>query len=117
MSNQTSRTQTSDDAILDEVLKRSATDREFRTRLVAQPSSALAEVIGAPESSLPQNVNVKFVEKDAGVDLMLVLPDFIDAEGVLSDAELEAVAGGDDCWTTCWFTATKVETNICRAEN
>jgi hypothetical protein len=91
---------------VDEILKRSATDAGFRTRLLSDPRRALEEAIGVPLSTLPRAVNLKFIEKEAGVDAVFVLPDFVHADGSLSDAELEAVAGGvmmasDDCCITC----------------
>jgi hypothetical protein len=88
-----------DDQIFEEILKRSATDRGFRDRLVADPAGAIEEVIGVPVATLPRPINVKFIEKDAGLDAVIVLPDFLDPEGALSEAELEAVAGG--CIGTC----------------
>ena len=102
MSNQANGT---DDAIFEQIISRSATDKDFRDRLLADPNGAIEEVIGVPVSSLPRPVNVRFVEKDAGLDALVVLPDFIDAEGSLSDAELEAVAGGW-CVTSCTLTIT-----------
>lgn len=95
---------TSDDAILGQVLQRSATDRAYRTRLIEQPESVIEEAIGRPLSSLPNPVRVKFIEKDANLDALVVLPDFLDPEGNLSDAELEAVAGGEWCITSCGLT-------------
>ncbi len=99
-----------DDSIYNEVLTRSSTDRAFRERLVADPQGALEEVIGVPLATLPRPVNVKFIEKEPGFDAVVVLPDFLDVDGVLSDAELEAVAGGI-CITSCWCTACCI-TNI-----
>ena len=99
------------DIILNQILQRSATDREFRTRLVTQPDSAIEEVIGVSVASLPRSVRVKFVEKEPGLDAMIVLPDFADPEGVLSEAELEAVAGGW-CITSCGLTV-----DICLVTN
>jgi hypothetical protein len=90
-----------DEVLLNKVLQRSVTDKEFRNRLITQPESAIEEIIGVPVASLPKPVRVKFVEKDPGLDALVVLPDFVDPEGVLSDAELEAVAGGDWCITSC----------------
>jgi hypothetical protein len=90
-----------EDVLLNKVLQRSVTDKEFRTRLLTQPESAIEEIIGVPVASLPKPVRVKFVEKDPGLDALVVLPNFVDPEGVLSDAELEAVAGGDWCITSC----------------
>ena len=95
-----------EDALLNTVLQRSATDKEFRARLLAQPDSAIEEIIGVPLASLPKPVRVKFVEKDPGLDALVVLPNFLDPEGVLSDAELEAVAGGDWCITSCSLSIT-----------
>ena len=107
---------TSDDAILGQVLQRSATDRAFRTRLIEQPVSAIEEVTGAPVANAPR---VKFIEKQEGLDALIVLPDFLDAEGSLSDAELEAVAGGDWCITSCgWSICLMSEENkvqVCTA--
>jgi hypothetical protein len=85
---------------------------DFRARLISDPAGAIEETIGVPLSTLPRPINVKFVEKEAGVDAVLVLPDFAEA-GELSDSELEAVAGGvaqtelaaDDCSLTCVCTA------------
>jgi hypothetical protein len=101
-----------DDFIFEQILKRSATDAGFRARLVNDPASAIEETIGVPLSTLPRPINVKFIEKEAGVDAVLVLPDFAET-GSLSDAELEAVAGGvyqveaveDGCNVTCICTA------------
>ena len=93
-----------DDAMLRRVLHRSATDREFRTRLIAQPDSAIEEILGVSVTNLQAPIRVKFVEKDPGVDALVVLPDFQDPEGELSDAELEAVVGGDWCITSCGFS-------------
>lgn len=100
MTSQTNYTN-DEDALLNRILQRSVTDKEFRTRLVSQPESAIEEVIGVPVASLPKPVRVKFVEKDPGLDALVVLPDYADPEGVLSDSELEAVAGGDWCVTSC----------------
>lgn len=95
---------TDNEVILNRILQRSVTDKAFRTRLVTTPESAIEEIIGVPVASLPKPVRVRFVEKDAGLDALVVLPDFADPEGTLSDAELEAVAGGDWCITSCSLT-------------
>ena len=111
---------TTEDQIFEEILKRSATDREYRTLLVQQPSAAIEAVTGVPLSTLPKPINVQFVEKGAGVDALIVLPDFMDAEGSLSDAELEAVAGGELCLTSCYLTdfcliSRSNEITVCKA--
>jgi hypothetical protein len=95
------------DMLLTRILQRSANDREFRTRLVVRPESAIEEMIGVRVANLPRPVRVRFVEKDAELDALVVLPDFVDPEGELTDAELEAVAGGSEwCITSCTFTIT-----------
>ena len=99
---------TNDDAILGQVLQRSATDRAFRARLIDQPVSAIEEVTGTAIATAPR---VKFIEKTEGLDALIVLPDFLDPEGNLSDAELEAVAGGDWCITSCGWSICLMSDN------
>jgi hypothetical protein len=89
-----------DEVLLNKVLQRSATDKEFRARLIGEPERAIEEITGVPASSLARPVHVKFVEKEPGLDALIVLPDFVAPDGALSDSELEAVAGGW-CITSC----------------
>ena len=90
--------------LLEQVLTRSATDPEFRQRLLTNPAAALQEDLGFTP---PSDYVVRFVEKPADVDEIVVLPDPIDASVELNEEELEAVAGGvaeqdiSVCWTTC----------------
>jgi hypothetical protein len=95
-----------DEVLVTKILQRSATDRQFRTRLLNDPNGAVEEVIGVAVSTLPNPPKVKFIEKELGVDALIVLPDFVNPDGTLSDAELEAVAGGDWCITSCTWTVT-----------
>lgn len=60
---------------LDLAITRAAVDLEFRMRLLTDPRAALAEVLGY---ELPASMRIKFVEKDADVDVMVVLPNLID---------------------------------------
>jgi hypothetical protein len=71
------------------LLSRSATDSQFRSRLLSEPRAALAEYTGR---AVPESVNIAFIENRA--DATIVLPDPIDAAAELSEHELEAVAGG-----------------------
>jgi hypothetical protein len=73
---------------LNEMLARSATDMEFRQKLLTDPRAAFAEV----GESIPEGVDLRFVENQA--DATIVLPDPLDRQAELSEAELEAVAGG-----------------------
>jgi len=72
-----------------ELLNRSATDREFRDKLVKNPRAAIAEYSGHEVS---QSFNVVFVENKA--DATIVLPDPVSSATELSEEELETVAGG-----------------------
>lgn len=71
------------------VLTRSATDREFRRLLLSDSRSALSRHFGR---EVPDTFNIAFVENHAAATL--VLPDPVDSSVELSEAELEAVAGG-----------------------
>jgi hypothetical protein len=76
---------------LQAVLERSTVDPDFRRQLLVDPRRAILERFGV---SIPSSFNVKFVEKDAGVDALIVLPDFRRPDGELSDGDLESVSGG-----------------------
>jgi hypothetical protein len=71
------------------LLTRSATDIEFRKLLVSDSRAALSQHFGG---QLPESANIVFLENKA--DATVVLPDLIGADAELSEAELEAVAGG-----------------------
>jgi len=71
------------------LLARSATDLEFRGKLLSDPRQAIAEFTGKP---VPESFNVRFVENKGGATV--VLPDPVDPAAELSESELESVAGG-----------------------
>jgi hypothetical protein len=54
------------------VIARAATDPAFRARLLAEPHRALNDVFGV---RIPEKVHIRFIERDAGVDALFVLPD------------------------------------------
>jgi hypothetical protein len=98
----------SEEEALEAVKARAAVDPEFRQLLLEDPRQAVLDEVGV---ELPEDLTVKFVEKDAGVDLMAVLPDPIPEAEELTEDELEAVAGGaEGCWWTCVCSETEVET-------
>jgi len=106
MSNKPTRPQ----EIVDAALARSAVDSEFRQLLLSDPRAAAAQVTDAP---IPSNLKISFVEKPEDTDVLYVLPDFIPGADELSEAELEAVAGGMEaenslectvCTWTCGIT-------------
>lgn len=74
---------------MQEMLSRSATDLEFRRKLLGDPRAAIREFTGR---EVPESFNVTFVENTA--DATIVLPDAIDPAAELSETELETVAGG-----------------------
>ena len=78
---------------LDAILERATVDREFRQQLVVDWRRAIQQSFGI---IVPPTFTMRFVERDPGVDALIVLPDFKNADGELSDRELEAVAGGVD---------------------
>ena len=78
---------------LQAVLDRATTDAAFRRRLLADPRAAILDGFGV---TIPLGFNVRFIEKEAGIDALIVLPDLRCPEGELSDQDLDAVAGGTD---------------------
>jgi hypothetical protein len=80
-------------AVLQQVLRRSTTDRAFRQRLLTDPSAAVAEFTGRPVAAIPESRSVKFVENEPGT-VTVVLPKLADSSGELAENELEAVSGG-----------------------
>jgi hypothetical protein len=56
------------------VIERSALDAAFRARLLDNPRRAIADAF---DIELPPTMQLKFIEKEAGVDLLIVLPDLI----------------------------------------
>lgn len=72
--------------IREAVLHRADSDADFRARLLADPPSAIAEVIGA---SIPDTVTI-VVHEDSPSTFHLVLP----PDTQLSESDLELVSGG-----------------------
>jgi hypothetical protein len=76
---------------LQSILDRASTDLAFRGRLLTDPRDAIFETFGV---MIPNNFRIKFIERDPGVDALVVLPDVAARSGELSDDDLEAVSGG-----------------------
>lgn len=73
------------------ILERASVDAGFRARLLTDPRAAIQQAFGV---IIPASFRVKFVERAPDVDALIVLPDFQDADGELSNGDLQAVAGG-----------------------
>ena len=80
---------------LNALAARAMTDGAFRARVIADPHAAAREA----GIDLPPAARVRFAEKPAGLDHVVVLPDLAQAQAPLSLEELEAVAGGRGCGT------------------
>lgn len=90
-------------SLIKDILSRSSTDAEFRAQLLDSPQDVLGEY-----SSHFKNVDIRFIENEA--DLTVVLPNPVDTETVLSEEELEAVAGGATTSPVCSVIATVAAT-------
>lgn len=73
---------------LQQILVRSATDPEFRAKLLSDPRAAITEFTGREPAA---GLDIRFVESQGSATI--VLPPLMDA-AQLSENELESVAGG-----------------------
>ena len=92
-----------DQEALQKILAKSTTDESFRRALLTDPRRAIQQSLGI---AVPPSFNMKFVEREPGVDALVVLPDFHHADGELSEDDLETIAGGaDDGGSALWSDA------------
>ena len=87
------------------IAARAATDLDLRQQLLTDPGRAVLEATGV---AIPSTLRVKFIEKDAELDLLIVLPDFAPEDAELSPDELDAVAGGTNWCAASCETGTSV---------
>lgn len=73
------------------VLARAETDPVFRQGLLTDPRGIIYESFGI---RIPEQFRIRFIERSADVDALVVLPDLRGATSELSDGELEQVSGG-----------------------
>lgn len=73
------------------ILDRARTDLVFRERLLNDPREAIFETFGM---TFPTNFRIKFIERDPGVDALIVLPDVATTDGELSNTDPDIVSGG-----------------------
>ena len=83
--------------LLDDVQARAATDERFRHQLLVMPHEAIRDAFGV---SVPATYRMRFIERDPQFDLVVVLPDVERSVDELSDADLDAAAGGTS--NTAW---------------
>ncbi len=73
------------------ILERSSVDHTFRQQLLADPRRAIQEGFAVV---VPPTMTIRFIEKEPGVDALVVLPDFVGGSDELSSADLDKVSGG-----------------------
>ncbi len=81
------------DEIQSKILIKALENSEFRQQLLSNPTAAKEAVEQEIGQKLPDAFNVKVLQETEDT-VYLVMPCIPDASGELSDAELEAVAGG-----------------------
>jgi len=89
------------DRAIREATKRAVVDSEFRKTAVANGTAALAAV---SSKGVPPGTSIQFVDNHGKNTKTIVLPDPIVETEQLSEADLEAVAGGvalDECGQSC----------------
>lgn len=84
--------------LLDAILERAAADRDFRQHLLAEPHRTIREAFGV---TIPPTFTIRFIEKEPGLDALVVLPELGPADGELSDGDLEVVSGGS--FASAWY--------------
>lgn len=88
-------------ALLQSILERSATDPEFRRRLLERPNDAIRTEFGV---RVIDDFRVRFIEKPRELDALVVLPELraVALDGELSEHDLEQVVGGTDGGGITW---------------
>jgi hypothetical protein len=79
-----------------QIITKARQDETYRQRLLADPKAVYSEELAKlqPGATLPATVSIQVVEETA-TTLYLVLPSNPDTtQGVLTEEELEAIAGG-----------------------
>jgi hypothetical protein len=86
-----SATESGRERMLQAILSRAAVDPIFRAGLLAEPKRAINEAFGI---AIPAQLRIRFIEKDADLDALVVLPDRAPTSGELNEHQLETANGG-----------------------
>ena len=83
------------------LFEKAQTDQAFRKRLLADPKATVSGELGVP---IPDGITIRVIEDDSATVTFVLPPNAATEE--LSDAELDAVAGGmapknPNCGPTC----------------
>ena len=77
-------------ALLEIITARSKADPAFRRLLLSDPKRAIHEALNV---RVPDDFRIRFIEKEPGLDALIVLPDVREADE-LSESDLDVVVGG-----------------------
>ena len=77
--------------LLDAILARATRDRSFRSGLLSSPRQAITSAFGV---TIPEQFRIRFIEKDADLDALVVLPEPGRPDGELTEEDLDTVHGG-----------------------
>ena len=89
------------------IMDKTAKDPEFRKLALENPKKAFSEVSG---KEVPENINIRFIENEPGIDQTFVLPNKITEE--LSDDELDKISGGFSSWGVYGSTGVYKDTDL-----
>ena len=82
-----------------QLIEKAMKDESFRKQLIENPGAAIEAVL---ERKIPESIKINVLEEDANT-VYLILPQVSNqnSEMELTDAELNAVAGGAWSWEVC----------------
>ena len=84
----------------EQVLSRALGDADFRKELIESPRASLSSLYGV---AIPENADIRVFEESSNSHYVVIPPDLTRMTEELTDAQLEAVAGGwflQLAWTT-----------------
>lgn len=91
-----------------QITARSLKDATFRQEMLTDPKAVLAREYNV---QVPEHITVRVIEEQPDTLSLVVPPALSDVEE-LSDADLEAVAGGAEATTTIHVNSAVLECNV-----